>query len=58
MNPLIRMIALDLDGTLFNRDRQITPFTREQIKKAVSLGITVVISTGRPYVGLPLEEAG
>lgn len=58
MNPQIRMIALDLDGTLFNRDRQITPFTREQIKKAVSLGITVVISTGRPYVGLPLEEAG
>lgn len=57
MHPKISIIALDLDGTLFNRDRQITPYTKEQIKKAVSLGITVVISTGRPYVGLPLEEA-
>lgn len=57
MHPKISIIALDLDGTLFNRDRQITPYTKEQIKKAVSLGIAVVISTGRPYVGLPLEEA-
>lgn len=57
MNPKIHIIALDLDGTLFNRDRQITPYTKQQIKKAVDLGITVVISTGRPYVGLPLEEA-
>lgn len=57
MNPKIHIIALDLDGTLFNRDRQITPYTKEQIKKAVDCGIAVVISTGRPYVGLPLEEA-
>lgn len=57
MNPKIHIIALDLDGTLFNRDRQITPYTKEQIKKAVDRGIAVVISTGRPYVGLPLEEA-
>jgi len=57
MKKQIRLIALDLDGTLFNRDRQITPYTREMIKEAVSRGIAVVISTGRPYVGLPLEES-
>lgn len=53
----IRLIALDLDGTLFSNEHRITPRTREKIKEAVSRGIPAVISTGRPYVGLPLEDA-
>lgn len=52
-----KIIALDLDGTLFSRTGQITPYTKEQIRQAVSLGASVIISTGRPFVGLPLDEA-
>lgn len=52
-----KIIALDLDGTLFSRSGEITPYTRQQIRRAVDQGITVVISTGRPYIGLPIEEA-
>lgn len=52
-----KIIALDLDGTLFSRSGEITPYTREQIRSAVNQGIPVIISTGRPYIGLPLKEA-
>lgn len=57
MKKDIRLIALDIDGTLYQRDGQISAFTKEQIKKAADSGIIVVLSTGRPYVGLPLEDA-
>lgn len=52
-----KLIALDLDGTLFTRTGEITPYTREQIRAAADKGIAVVLSTGRPYAGLPLAEA-
>lgn len=57
MHTPIQLIALDLDGTLFNRAGQITELTKSAIKEAVKKGVSVVISTGRPYVGLPFEEA-
>lgn len=52
-----KIIALDLDGTLFSRAGEVTPFTREQIRLAAGRGIAIVISSGRPFVGLPLETA-
>lgn len=52
----INIIALDLDGTLFNNSGQITAYTKDAIRKAVAKGVHVVISTGRPYIGLPVEE--
>ena len=55
MNHKIKLIALDLDGTLYNTKSQISERNREALKYAVDCGITVVISTGRPYVGLPLS---
>lgn len=51
------LIALDLDGTLFSSTGEITPYTREQIRFAADNGIAVVISSGRPYAGLPFAEA-
>ncbi len=56
MNHKIKLIALDLDGTLYNTKSQISERNREALKYAVDCGITVVISTGRPYVGLPLSS--
>ena len=50
-----KIIALDLDGTLFSGTGEVTPFTREQIRIAADKGITIVIFTGRPCTGLPFE---
>lgn len=55
MNP-VQLIALDLDGTLFNNQSQITPKNHEAIQKALDHGIHVVISTGRPFSGLPMNQ--
>lgn len=45
---MIKLIASDLDGTLFNNDKEITPYTAEKISEAVKHGIWFVPSTGRP----------
>ena len=59
------MIVLDLDGTLTNRDKIITPRTKEVLMKAQEQGKTVVLASGRPTYGimplakeLKLEEYG
>lgn len=56
MKHKIQLIALDLDGTLFNSQSRISDYNKKILKKAVASGITVIISTGRPYIGLPLED--
>lgn len=52
-----KIIALDLDGTLFSRSGEVTPYTREQIRLAVRQGVVIVISSGRPFAGLPVDVA-
>ena len=42
-----QLIALDMDGTLLNKDFQITKGCQEAIGKALQLGKVVSISTGR-----------
>jgi len=43
----IKLIALDLDGTLLDDEKRVTVETRKTIKRAVDSGITVMFSTGR-----------
>lgn len=51
------MIVLDLDGTLTNRDKIITPRTRQSLMEAQKRGIKVVLASGRPTYGvMPLAE--
>ena len=52
----IKLIALDLDGTLFNRNGEITPMTKAEINRAYAQGVPTVISTGRPFNGLPFSQ--
>lgn len=52
----IRLIALDLDGTLFDNNSRISEKNIQTIQQAVAKDIHVVISTGRPYGGLPFEQ--
>ena len=51
--PQIKLVALDLDGTLFNDQKQITPRTRAAIEAALQQGVAVVPATGRAVCGVP-----
>lgn len=56
MSQNIKLVALDLDGTLFNDKLEITEENQRAIRAALDAGTHVIISTGRPYVALPLEK--
>ena len=47
-----KIIVLDLDGTLTNRDKVITPRTKEALMKAQEAGKIVVLASGRPTAGV------
>lgn len=55
MSRTIRMIGVDLDGTLLNSEKQLTAYTREVLKKAIEQEVAVVVATGRPFSGVPDE---
>ncbi|MFC3928684.1 Cof-type HAD-IIB family hydrolase [Streptococcus caprae] len=54
----IKILALDLDGTLFTHDKQVTAENRAALAYARERGIKVVITTGRPLaaIGNLLED--
>ena len=52
-----KIIVLDLDGTLTNRDKIITPRTRDALMEAQEAGNIVVLASGRPTPGVePLAK--
>lgn len=55
---MIKLIASDMDGTLLNRDGQISEENCKAIKEAQELGIQFVIATGRNFNSVePLVKA-
>lgn len=50
-----KLIALDIDGTLNNDEKRITPKTREALIQAQKEGATVVLASGRPTSGFKRE---
>lgn len=54
----IKLVAIDLDGTLLNNKREITREVFEAIQEAKKAGVKIVITTGRPITGVKeiLEE--
>jgi len=42
-----KLVALDMDGTLLNEEKQVSPANREAIYAALEAGVTVIFSTGR-----------
>ena len=46
---MIRLLALDLDGTVLTEEKTITPRVKRAILRAQELGTTVVLNTGRAY---------
>ncbi len=45
--PEIKLIALDMDGTLLNSDGEVSPENRAAIAEAKKKGIHIILSTGR-----------
>lgn len=52
MTTLIKLIAADLDGTLLDADRGVSPETLRVITWIRSKGVMVVLATGRTYEGV------
>lgn len=46
---MIKMVATDIDGTIFKWDSNFTPAVKECVKKLTSQGIKVVLVTGRMH---------
>ncbi|MGM9968987.1 MAG: Cof-type HAD-IIB family hydrolase [Anaeroplasma sp.] len=54
---MIKLITIDLDGTLFDNKKVISAENKLAIKQAKELGVKIVIATGRPISGvLPVLE--
>ena len=55
MEHMIKMIGLDLDGTLLTDRKELTPRTKNTLAEAIRQGVTVLVATGRPWMGVPEE---
>ena len=51
----IRLLAMDLDGTLLTDDKRFTGRCAEAVKTAAKLGMEPVYVTGRPFSGIPKD---
>ena len=49
---MIKLVTIDLDGTLFDKNKNISLKNKEAIKKARQKGCKIVIATGRPIAGV------
>ncbi len=50
---MIRLVALDLDGTALHSSGEFSPRTRRALEQAVARGVHVVVASGRPFRSLP-----
>ncbi|MGT2711472.1 sugar-phosphatase [Streptococcus oriscaviae] len=48
----IKLVAIDIDGTLLNSKHEITPQVYSAIQDAKKAGVHIVIATGRPISGV------
>ena len=48
----IRLLALDLDGTLTDREKKVSPKNREYIRLAQEKGVRIILASGRPVIGI------
>lgn len=49
----IRLVAFDLDGTMLNAAKELTPRNRAALERAGEKGILMVPTTGRLFKGIP-----
>lgn len=49
----IKLIALDLDGTLLDSKKRLSPANEAALKRCIAMGIHIVPATGRMVSGIP-----
>ena len=49
---MIKLLALDMDGTLLNEAKEIPQAHITAIHKAIEKGVKLVLCTGRPLFGV------
>jgi len=49
---MIKLIAIDVDGTLLNSKHELTQENKNHIQWAEKEGITIALASGRPLIGL------
>lgn len=52
---VLKLLALDLDGTTMKSDNTLSPVVKSAIQTACKSGIEVVVASGRPYGSMPKE---
>lgn len=53
-----KVLILDLDGTLTNKNKVVSELTKKALDKAAKAGVKIVLASGRPTFGiLPVAEA-
>ena len=60
IDGMIRLVAVDMDGTLLGPDGRVSDRNAHVIRCMQDMGVELLICTGRSYEDalLPLEEAG
>lgn len=53
---MYKLIALDLDGTLTNDAKEVTPYTKQVLHEAVKKGASIALVSGRPTIGIRRVE--
>ncbi|MGN0242929.1 MAG: Cof-type HAD-IIB family hydrolase [Lachnospiraceae bacterium] len=53
MSQKIKLLCLDLDGTVLDDQKRLSKRNTEAITKAIQKGVTVAVATGRSRRGLP-----
>ena len=48
----VKLIAIDIDGTLLNSKSELTDMVRSEVISASKKGVKIVLSSGRPFKGL------
>ncbi len=52
-----KLLVLDVDGTLLNDSKEITPHTLSTLQKVQQMGVRIVLASGRPTHGvMPIAE--
>ncbi|ALS00724.1 sugar-phosphatase [Enterococcus silesiacus] len=53
----VKLVAIDIDGTLLDSNRKISPKVKATLKKANDSGMYIVLCTGRPLPGVKEQLA-
>lgn len=52
---MVKLLALDLDGTCLNWNNKISSKTMAALKKAAQQGVEIIFATGRSYASIPYQ---